>query len=318
MGRTQGLALTPAQVCRRAADLLEQRLPRLVGEVSDRCYAELASYRTEQLPRVESRRALEQLLAALIARLRGADGRGGVPASIVEELVRVEEGIAARRVRFQIGFEDLLTGVSFLREAVWALLQVELRGELDAQAVYDLQAHLGAMVDRMFIGLASSYTRSQAEVIQAHERSLLQWEEVVRSASRIHLKIPCEEQFVGIVRMQAEAVARRLGYGEEEVYDILTSVGEVCDNAIEHGRSERGIDVEYLMTREAMRVEIVDYGPGFDPHGLGDEVPDLMAEGGRGLFLMKQLMDEVTFESVPGRGTRVLLSKRLRAPLSLQ
>lgn len=305
------MAVQKSTIYGRAADLLEQRCQEVAARISDRCY-ELPSYRDEHMPRAESRKTLERLLEFLIKQLRLAesfDVRSDVT-PLHEELVRFEEGIAARRVRFHIDIEDLLYGVHFLREAVWGLYRAELTEGMDAQAVYDLEDRVNSMVDRMFVGLANSYVKSQDEVIRSQEKALTKWEEVVKSASQIRLKIPCREEFVGIVRLQAEAIARRVHYTEEEIYDIITAVGEVCDNAIEHGTSDMGIDIQYLLSTEAFQVEVVDYGPGFDPSGMGEEPPDVFDEGGRGLFLMKNLMDEVVFDSQIGRGTRVVMSKK--------
>lgn len=297
-------------VYQRAADLLEARALVVALRISDRCY-QLPSYRDERMPREESRGALEGLIEFLIGQLRlGEDFDPEAQSTpLHQELMAFEEGIAAKRVRFHIDIEDLLIGVHFLREEVWALFRRELNEGLEAQAVYGLEDRLNSMVDQMFVGLASSYVKSQADVIRHQEKALEKWEEVVKSASEIRLKIPCREEFVGIVRLQAEAIARRVNYNEEEIYDIITAVGEVCDNSIEHGKSEAGIDIQYLLTPTFLQVEVVDYGLGFDPTGMGEEPPDVFSEGGRGIFLMKNLMDEVDIDSRPGR-TRIVMSKR--------
>lgn len=306
----EAATMTQLTVYQRAADLLEERAAQVACRISDRCY-ELPSYRDERMPREESRGALEGLIEFLIGQLRLGEecDLQSEATPLHQELMRFEEGIAAKRVRFHIDIEDLLIGVHFLREEVWALFRRELNEGLAAQAVYALEDRLNSMVDQMFVGLASSYVKSQADVIRHQEKALEKWEEVVKSASEIRLKIPCREEFVGIVRLQAEAIARRVHYDEEQIYDIITAVGEVCDNSIEHGKSEAGIDVQYLLTTSALQVEIVDYGPGFDPTGMGDEPPDVFSEGGRGIFLMRHLMDEVHIDSRPGR-TRTVMSKR--------
>lgn len=303
--------MTQPTVYQRAAELLEARAHEVALRISDRCYR-LPSYRDERMPREESRGTTEGLIEFLVGQLRMGedfDPQQAQETPLHQELMRFEEGIAAKRVRFHIDIEDMLVGVHFLREEVWALFRRELHEGLEAEQVYGLEDRLNSMVDQMFVGLASSYVKSQADVIRHQEKALEKWEEVVKSASEIRLKIPCREEFVGIVRLQAEAIARRVHYNEEEIYDILTAVGEVCDNSIEHGKSEAGIEIQYLLTTDALRIEVVDFGPGFDPTGMGLEPPDVFSEGGRGIFLMKNLMDEVDIDSRPGR-TRVVMSKR--------
>jgi serine/threonine-protein kinase RsbW len=297
-----------------AAELLKAQEAVLSARVSNRCFAELASYQTEQMPREESRGTVGRLLDHIVARLlRSATpgpSVGRTAQEMHDELVSLEQGIAARRVQMAIDFEDLLRGMHIMRQELWAILRAELPEDQKASPqLWELERVINDVFDQFFIGLASSYLTSQREQIAHHESSLAKWEEVVRSASHIRLKIPCLEEFASTVRLQAEAIARRVLFSDEEIYDIITAVGEVCDNAIEHGRSERGIEVEYAMTKSEFRVEVKDYGPGFDPTGRGEQPPDVFAESGRGIFLMKNLMDTLEIESKPGGGTRIVMAK---------
>lgn len=297
----------------RVASVLREDEGLLSARVSERCFRELASYRSRSMPQEESRGTVGRLMDHIILCLE----RSATPAEALDEearqlhdaLVVLEQGIAARRVRMAIDFEDLLKGLWITRQEMWSLLQSKLVTEGGSQPWWELERLINDVFDEFQIGLSSSYLRTQSEQIAAHESSLAKWEEVVRSASQIRLKIPCREEFAATVRLQAEAIARRVQFDEEAVYDIIMAVGEVCDNAIEHGRSEMGVDVEYVMTDSEFRVEIRDYGPGFDPSGRGEEQPDLFAESGRGIFLMKNLMDRVEIDSKVGSGTRIVMSK---------
>jgi len=154
------------------------------------------------------------------------------------------------------------------------------------------------------------YLTSRDELIESQSSSLKMWEEVVKSTSRLDLKIPCEEEFAAIVRAQAEAIARRLNYNEETVNDIVMAVGEACDNAIEHGISEKGVDLHYTITKDDMIIQIIDYGKGFDPAGKGEEQPDLFNERGRGIFIIRNLISNVDIKSAPGAGTNVTITLR--------
>lgn len=303
-----------------AAELLQAREGALARRVSDRCFAELASYQRQQMPREESRGTVGRLLDHIVAFLRNGSSSeisgdalpvGPSAKMMHDELVHLEQGIAARRVRMAIDFNDLLRGIQIMRQELWVLLCTELPTEpkLSFSQFSPLERAINDVFDEFLIGLASSYLESQREQIAHHESSLAKWEEVVRSASHIRLKIPCREEFAATVRLQAEAIARRVLFSEEEIYDIITAVGEVCDNAIEHGRSEFGVDVEYAMTETEFRVEVQDYGTGFDPTGRGDEPPDVFAESGRGIFLMRHLMDSLEIDSQSGRGTRIVMTK---------
>ena len=304
-------ALASHDLFGRVAGLLRHEEAALAARVSARCFSELESYRNQQIAPEESRGTVSRLLDHIISRLeRGTVSEfsvGQAAQEMYDELVRLEQGIAARRVQMAIDFEDLLRGISFMRQEVWAILRSEL-SEVSV-GLWALETLINDVFDQFFIGLSGSYLASAREQIAHHESSLAKWEEVVRSASHIRLKIPCREEFASTVRLQAEAIARRVQFSDEEIYDIITAVGELCDNAIEHGRSERGVDVEYSMSSTEFRVEVVDYGTGFDPRGRGDEPPDVFAESGRGIFLMKNLMDTLEIDAAPGRGTRIVMSK---------
>jgi serine/threonine-protein kinase RsbW len=95
--------------------------------------------------------------------------------------------------------------------------------------------------------------------------------------------------------------------------DLAVAVAEALSNAALHGnrldpRSRVSITVEVVPRRQAM-VEVKDGGAGFDTNGLVDPTePDhILVPGGRGVFLMRQLMDRVEFS---GPGNRVRLTKR--------
>ena len=84
----------------------------------------------------------------------------------------------------------------------------------------------------------------------------------------------------------------------------------------EHGVSEKGVDIRYVIMPNEIVVKITDYGKGFDPTGKGEEIPDLFSERGRGIFLMKTLSTSVNIDSKIGDGTTVTIHKqRNNAPI---
>lgn len=296
-----------------AARLLEDRIEGLSHRVSDRCFAELESYKSGSVPKEESVSTVRRLTLFLIRALESgqAEHASEQGSTLHDEIVTFDEGIAARRVKMAIQFEDLIKGLQFMRVEVWNVL-AEAAGQLDAEGVFILERRINEIFDAYFLGLSSSYRNSQSAMLQEQQKALDKWEEVVKSASEIRLKIPCSNEFAAIVRLQAEAIARRVNFSEEEVYDIITAVGEVCDNSIEHSQSEQGIDVEYSMNENEFRVEVRDYGKGFDPTGKGELPPDMFSEDGRGIFLMRNLMDKVEIDSQLGKGTRIVMRKARR------
>lgn len=101
---------------------------------------------------------------------------------------------------------------------------------------------------------------------------------------------------------------------EHVMDEILMAVGEVVANACRHGcrTAGRGHVALHCEVRDRnIAVTVTDDGPGFDFETvLASRVPDVLSQGGRGFFLMRQLMDRVEVAS-SDRGTTVVLERAL-------
>lgn len=109
------------------------------------------------------------------------------------------------------------------------------------------------------------------------------------------------------------------GLDERAVYAVQMAVDEACSNIIEHAYGGEGKgDVELYCRKldDGLEVTIRDQGHPFDPTAI--DAPNIHApleergEGGLGLFLMKELMDEVAFEFSKGGNTLLLVKKKSR------
>jgi len=108
------------------------------------------------------------------------------------------------------------------------------------------------------------------------------------------------------------------GIKKDMVENIMLAVDEACTNIIKHAyRSfpDGEIKIELKYNHEKFTILIIDYGNSFDPEIVPD--PDLRKyydegkTGGLGMYLMKTLMDEVKYISVPGKYNQVFLSKNI-------
>jgi anti-sigma regulatory factor (Ser/Thr protein kinase) len=96
-------------------------------------------------------------------------------------------------------------------------------------------------------------------------------------------------------------------------------VDEACTNIIEHsygGDDPDGIiDIRCVLERAALRIDIADDGPPFNP--LSQPTPDPLASleervrGGWGVFFIKRLMDGVAYEYSEGRNHLILIKSLL-------
>jgi len=111
--------------------------------------------------------------------------------------------------------------------------------------------------------------------------------------------------------------ARAARLNDRAVYAVQMSVDEACSNIIEHaytgeGKGEIHLRCDPIDT--GLQVTIVDFGRPFSPQLV--QAPNLNApledwgEGGLGLFLMQQLMDEITFSFESDRNVLVMVKKR--------
>jgi len=89
--------------------------------------------------------------------------------------------------------------------------------------------------------------------------------------------------------------------GEDVFPNILLATTEAVNNAIVHGNKLNSeFNVELMLVRENTEVKVVvtDHGTGFDYINLPDPTApeNLEKENGRGVFMMRSLADEVSFE----------------------
>jgi anti-sigma regulatory factor (Ser/Thr protein kinase) len=96
-----------------------------------------------------------------------------------------------------------------------------------------------------------------------------------------------------------------------DVETMGLAVREAIANAMVHGNHcdpEKGVRISVAVNENCdLFVSVKDSGPGFDPDGLPNPVApeNLLAPHGRGIFIMRQLMDQVDFEFDHGTEVRM-------------
>lgn len=117
------------------------------------------------------------------------------------------------------------------------------------------------------------------------------------------------------VESVSSKVAAECGFDESAKDDLSIAITELFNNAILHGNKNdinKNIVLTYTCSKTQLIVSIKDEGTGFTPEKLRDPLApeNLLAENGRGLYLAKNLMDDVKF-NFTAQGTEVLIYKRL-------
>ncbi|WP_285758327.1 ATP-binding protein [Nocardiopsis ansamitocini] len=101
------------------------------------------------------------------------------------------------------------------------------------------------------------------------------------------------------------------GVCEECLSDILVATTEACANVIDHGDPAPHYEVVARVRDGFCSLKIVHAGPKFDPASV--PLPDPDSESGRGILMMRELMDQVSFGSDATKRTTVWMAKRLCA-----
>lgn len=131
---------------------------------------------------------------------------------------------------------------------------------------------------------------------------------------RIHLSLASEYGNIDLVDSITESCLRFAGFDETVTEHMTLAIREATANAIQHGNRQdpdKIAEVTFEIGDEAIQIHVRDQGEGFDPDALPDPLaPENILRGtGRGIFLMRQLMDEVEF-AFDG-GAQVTMRKQL-------
>ena len=101
-----------------------------------------------------------------------------------------------------------------------------------------------------------------------------------------------------------------VGVQRECSADIEVALTEACTNVLDHSGPADAYEVHLTIDDDICIIRIVDTGRGFDATGLAG-LPEESSETGRGVVLMRALVDRVLFTSRPEAGTIVHLEKAL-------
>jgi serine/threonine-protein kinase RsbW len=134
------------------------------------------------------------------------------------------------------------------------------------------------------------------------------------------LEIMSRTENLAEIREFINSAAADSGFSKEAIDNIILSVDEACTNIIKHAYKyfpDGKIILTLKTDKNTFTINIIDYGKSFEP-GLVPN-PDLQKYfdekrvGGLGMYLMKTLMDDVKYISVPGKFNQVSLSKNINS-----
>lgn len=135
----------------------------------------------------------------------------------------------------------------------------------------------------------------------------------------VRLTIGSRLELLSMVHALIEGLGRQFSLADDWIQSVQIAVIEAGTNAIQHGNvfaEDKSVTFDFRMGDDDLVVEVDDYGKGFDPARLVDPtLPSaLLNPHGRGVYLMRELMDVVEFDTRPDHGTRVVLRKARPRP----
>jgi serine/threonine-protein kinase RsbW len=131
---------------------------------------------------------------------------------------------------------------------------------------------------------------------------------------RIEISFPSKVEFLNLVHTVTDEMARMAGFDGDDSLNISLAVREAATNALIHGNerdSSKLVMVAFGVQKGSIEVEIEDQGTGFNPEQVDDprDADNVARTSGRGIFLMRSFMDEVTFQKSNSDGMQVRLTK---------
>ena len=126
------------------------------------------------------------------------------------------------------------------------------------------------------------------------------------------LNLPKDETSVPVVRRISREALSSLGVRDVCISEIEVALSEACTNVLKHVEgTQEAYEVKVEVNESLCEIKVIDTGTGFDHESEGRVHADHAAEGGRGIFLMRAMVDNIEFTSAPESGTVVRLTKKL-------
>ena len=133
---------------------------------------------------------------------------------------------------------------------------------------------------------------------------------------RLEASIPSDVKLLAYVSRLAQETIKLLV--EEARAESLCAQVDVCltealTNAIQHAHrsdASKPLNVSFAVESGVLTVRVFDTGPGFDISQVPEPAFDELREHGRGLFIIRNSMDRVSYRPVPG-GNMLEMSKKL-------
>jgi anti-sigma regulatory factor (Ser/Thr protein kinase) len=130
----------------------------------------------------------------------------------------------------------------------------------------------------------------------------------------LKLSILSDPRKLAKVRDKIKRISAEAGFGKNDTYNIVLSVDEALTNIIRHSYSN-DFTKKIIVCAETkgtyLKIIIRSYGKKFDYKKTKGRLPKKLKPGGLGIFFIKNIMDDVIYDTSRKRLTKLTLVKRL-------
>ena len=135
----------------------------------------------------------------------------------------------------------------------------------------------------------------------------------------VRLEFTSTFEMLDFVQVVSDHLARDVGLDEDSMHWVSVAIRESVINAIKHGnRSDtaKHVFVEFETATHAdvpeLAIRVRDQGEGFDPEQVANplDTENLLKSSGRGIFLIRNFMEDVQLRRAPEGGMEIRMVKR--------
>jgi serine/threonine-protein kinase RsbW len=134
----------------------------------------------------------------------------------------------------------------------------------------------------------------------------------------VEVSLPNKLGYERIAMECSASFAKIVGFVPERIQDLKTAVAEACLNAMEHGNKchpDKRVIVTMNYEADVFSVTVVDEGEGLEElpgePDIEEKILNLQTPRGLGIFLIKQLVDQVEFNKMSNEGHMVRMEIKL-------
>ncbi|HKB10585.1 MAG TPA: ATP-binding protein [Vicinamibacterales bacterium] len=136
----------------------------------------------------------------------------------------------------------------------------------------------------------------------------------------IRLEFSSAFEMLDFVQVVSDHLARSVGLDEDSLHWVSVAIRESVINAIKHGNksdASKHVFVEFETTEQSvpeLSICVRDQGEGFDPETVANPLDpeNMLKSSGRGIFLIRNFMDDVRLQRAPEGGMEIRMIKRVQ------